>query len=155
MHSQLTPDGGARTPVTVRTFTQRFSSTRRGARLARYLALQQLDVWGFPYGGEVSDAAALIVGELAANAATHGHVSGRDFELRLRKLPGSARPGMLVIEVADTRTERRPPGPGPLVVPPADAEAGRGLVVVAALATCWEVRDRAPIGKIVRAELHL
>ncbi|WP_143589251.1 ATP-binding protein, partial [Streptomyces angustmyceticus] len=92
--------------------SQRFSSTRRGARLARYLALQQLDVWGFPYGGEVSDAAALIVGELAANAVTHGRVPGRDFELRLTRVPGSARPGTLRIEVADTRTEQRPPGPG-------------------------------------------
>ncbi|MEU5240220.1 ATP-binding protein [Streptomyces lydicus] len=145
----------AQPAVTVRMFTQRFSATPRGARLARYLAVQQLDVWGHPYGGEVSDSVALIVGELAANAATHGRVSGRDFELRLQRLLGSARPGMLVIEVADTRAERRPPGPGGLVAAPADAESGRGLAVVAALASCWEVRDREPVGKVVRAELHL
>ncbi|GAA2343304.1 ATP-binding protein [Streptomyces caniferus] len=155
MHSQLTPGGGARTPVTVRTFTQRFSSTRRGARLARYLALQQLDVWGFPYGGEVSEAVALIVGELAANAATHGRVPGRDFELRLMRMPGSARPGTLRIEVADTRTEKRPPDPGTCAPPPPDSETGRGLLLVAALATRWTVLDRVPVGKVVRAELDL
>jgi hypothetical protein len=55
-------------PVTVRTFTQRFSSSRLGARLARHLAVQRLDAWGIPYGSEVSDASAIVVGELAANA---------------------------------------------------------------------------------------
>lgn len=30
-------------------WAQRFSSTRRSARLARWLALHQLDVWGVPY----------------------------------------------------------------------------------------------------------
>ncbi|MBI0378793.1 ATP-binding protein, partial [Streptomyces albiflaviniger] len=34
-------------PVTVRTFAQRFSATRRGARLARLLAVHQLTAWGF------------------------------------------------------------------------------------------------------------
>ncbi|MER6310576.1 ATP-binding protein [Streptomyces sp. NPDC001657] len=145
----------AQATVTVRMFTQRFSATRRGARLARYLAVQQLDVWGFPYGGEVSDTAAVIVGELAANAATHGRVPGRDFELRLLKLPGSARPGTLRIEVADTRTERRPPAPGTVAPPAPESETGWGLVLVTALATCWSVLDRPSVGKIVRADLDL
>lgn len=47
--------------VTVRAFVQRFSATRRGARLARVLALQQLDAWGVPYDSEASDAVALVV----------------------------------------------------------------------------------------------
>lgn len=64
-------------------FTQRLSATRRGARLARRLAVHRLDDWGIPYGSELSDSAALIVAELAANAVTHGRVPGRDFELRL------------------------------------------------------------------------
>ncbi|MEV7381474.1 ATP-binding protein [Streptomyces lydicus] len=145
----------AQPAVTVRMFTQRFSATPRGARLARYLAVQQLDVWGLPYGGEVSDSVALIVGELAANAATHGRVPGRDFELRLLKLPGSARPGILRVEVADTRTEALPPAPPGLVVPPPDATSGRGLLVVAALASRWTVLGRDPVGKIVRAEVDL
>ncbi|MER6048287.1 ATP-binding protein [Streptomyces sp. NPDC001793] len=145
----------AQVAAPVHMFTQRFSATRRGARLARYLAVQQLDVWGFPYGDEVSDTVAAIVGELAANAAVHGRVPGRDFELRLVRLPGPARSGTLRIEVADTRTERRPPAPGALVPPSADSETGRGLILVAALATCWAVLDRPPVGKIVRADLEL
>ncbi|OSC64498.1 hypothetical protein B5180_31875 [Streptomyces sp. BF-3] len=31
-------------------FTMLFSSTPRGARLARYLAGERLDTWGVPYG---------------------------------------------------------------------------------------------------------
>ncbi|MEU7179699.1 MULTISPECIES: ATP-binding protein [Streptomyces] len=142
-------------PVTVRVFTQRFSATRRGARLARLLAVDQLDTWGLPYGSDLSDSVAAIVAELAANAAIHGRVPGRDFELRLALLHGAAGPGTLRIEVADTRTERRPPGPEGLTLPPPDSESGRGLLLVAAFATRWSVLDRDPVGKIVRAELDL
>lgn len=100
-------------PFTVRVFVQRFSSTPRGARLARQLALHQLDEWGIPYGGDASETTALIVAELAANAVTHGRVPGRDFELRLVHAPGDRRTlGVLRIEVTDARGERRPPGPG-------------------------------------------
>ncbi len=67
----------------------------------------------------------------------------------------AARPGTLRIDVADTRSERRPPQPGRLTVPAHDAEAGRGLLVVAAIASRWAVLERDPIGKIVRAELDL
>ncbi|MEU4843737.1 ATP-binding protein [Streptomyces gilvosporeus] len=141
--------------LTVRMFSQRFSATPRGARLARHLAVHQLDVWGVPYGSEVSETAALIVGELAANAATHGRVPGRDFELHLTRLPGSARPGILRIAVADTRTELRPPVPRSVELPSPDSEFGRGLVLVAALAACWRVEERPPVGKVVVAELFL
>ncbi|MGW7364032.1 ATP-binding protein [Streptomyces sp. NPDC054841] len=137
-------------PVTVRVFTQRFSSTPRGARLARHLALHQLDSWGIQHGTEASDTAAVLVAELAANAVTHGRVPGRDFELRLAHIPP-----MLCIEVSDTRGERRPPGPGEVAEPPTGSESGRGLVLVAALADRWTVLDRVPIGKTVRAELDL
>jgi anti-sigma regulatory factor (Ser/Thr protein kinase) len=64
-------------------FTQRFSSTARGARLARLLAVERLNAWGFPYGSDLSASTAQIVAELAANAVTHGHVPGRDFEMRI------------------------------------------------------------------------
>lgn len=90
-----------------RTFTQRFSSTPRGARLARHLTAHQLDAWGVPYGTVDSDTAALLVAELAANAVTHGRVPGRDFELALF-LGG----GLLRIAVSDARGERRLPWPG-------------------------------------------
>ncbi|WP_432099964.1 hypothetical protein [Streptomyces sp. WAC 04229] len=38
---------------------------------------------GWPYRTPVHDTAELVVGELAANAVTHGRVPGRDAELRL------------------------------------------------------------------------
>ncbi|MEU0069926.1 ATP-binding protein [Streptomyces sp. NPDC006332] len=140
-------------PVTVRTFAQRLSSTPRGARLARYLAVHQLHAWGIPHGSDPSDAVALIVAELAANAVTHGRVPGRDFELRLTLVVGSVR-----VEVTDTRPQPRPPAPADVRHrPPCPlAEAGRGLLLVDALADRWEVVDREPPpGKTVRAEIDL
>ncbi|MFE5092724.1 ATP-binding protein [Streptomyces sp. NPDC056638] len=124
-------------------FVQRFSATRRGARLARRLAVHQLDEWGVPYGSELSDDAAVIVSELAANAVLHGLVAGRDFELRLVALAGTLR-----IEVSDARGER---GPEPQPNLPG-AESGYGLHLVEALATSWGVKDRG-VGKTVWAEL--
>lgn len=131
-------------------FSQQFSSTRRGARLARHLALHQLNGWGIPYDTAVFEAAETIVAELAANAVTHGCVSGRDFELRLVLSRATLR-----IEVSDTRSERCPPGPGDIAPPGAFAEAGRGLLLVEAVADRWAVVDRFPVGKTVRAELDL
>ncbi|MBF4133299.1 MULTISPECIES: ATP-binding protein [Streptomyces] len=137
--------------VTVRVFTQRFSSTPRGARLARRLALHQLDTWGVPHGGEASDTAALLIAELAANAVTHGRVPGRDFEVTVKLLGRTLR-----IEVSDTRGELRPPVPG-VTRPEAGplAENGRGMLLVEALADRWDVLDRVPVGKTVVAELDL
>jgi anti-sigma regulatory factor (Ser/Thr protein kinase) len=134
----------------VHAFTQRFSSTPSGARLARHLALTQLHAWGIPHGSDASDRAAAVVAELAANAVTHGRVPGRDFELRLSLPTGSLR-----IEVTDTRAERLPPGPG--AVRPAGPldDSGRGLTLVDALADRWQVLDRDPPGKTVLAEIDL
>ncbi|MER5832194.1 ATP-binding protein [Streptomyces sp. NPDC002130] len=133
-------------------FAQRLSATPRGARLARHLAVAQLHTWGIRYGTDTSDAVALVVAELAANAVTHGRVPGRDFELRLSLIGGSVR-----VEVTDTHTG--PPGlPGQdEVEPPGSLEGhGRGLVLVAALADRWEVLERKPApGKTVRAEVGL
>ncbi|MFI1397573.1 ATP-binding protein [Streptomyces sp. NPDC020681] len=126
-------------------FAQRFSATRRGARLARHLAVHQLDGWGVPYGTDASDAAALIVAELAANAVTHARVPGRDFELRLTLAADTLR-----IEVSDARGDREPE-PRP---PAADSETGRGLLLVEALAASWGTKDRT-VGKTVWAELLL
>ena len=133
-----------------RPFTQRFSATRRGARLARYLALQQLDAWGVPYGSEASDNAALVVAELAANAVTHGLVPGRDFELVL-----ALQDGHLRIELSDAAGDKEHLDRfGQPVPPPVEAEAGRGLLLVAAVASTWGVKPRdAGPGKIVWAVL--
>ncbi|WP_346096378.1 ATP-binding protein [Streptomyces olivaceiscleroticus] len=112
------------------TFRIQLSATPRGARLARRLAVAQLDVWGWPYGTPVSDTVAHLVAELAANAIRHGRVRGRDFRLRLAVTGHGC---ALRIEVTDPRPERLP------VVRRAapTGESGRGLLLVAALAERW------------------
>ncbi|MFE5625317.1 ATP-binding protein [Streptomyces virginiae] len=135
------PSGRARTLV--RVFTQRFTSTCRGARLARQLALVELHEWGFPESTALSADTGLLVAELAANAVRHGRVPGRDFELKLTLLEDFLR-----IEVSDARRDRRP-----AVQPHAyQAESGYGLRIVDAVASAWGVTDRI-VGKTVWAEL--
>lgn len=141
------PAPRAEEAATVNLFVQRFSATRRGARLARRLAVHRLDVWGVPYGSQTSDTVALVVAELASNAVLHGHVPGRDFELRLG-YEGAA--GIVRVEVSDTHpVQPQPQQPGPDAV---DAECGRGLLLVAAVATRWGVAERRGPGKTVWAE---
>ncbi|GAA2077704.1 ATP-binding protein [Streptomyces albiaxialis] len=144
MHATTPPQA----PVTVRVFSQRFSATRRGARLARLLALHQLDAWGVPYGARASDEAGAVVAELASNAVLHGRVPGRDFELRL-VLDGTAK--TLRAEVTDTRGEERPPA-APERAGDED-EGGRGLLIVAALSARWGVTEGPAPLKTVWAEL--
>ncbi|MFD4262996.1 ATP-binding protein [Streptomyces sp. NPDC058534] len=123
----------------VRNFSLQLSPTPRGARLARLLATEQLRTWGLP-----SHPAELIVGELAANAVTHGRVSGRDFRLLLYVVGDTLR-----IEVTDTRGDRLP---CPQQAAP-DAESGRGLLLVEALADRWGVVPGLPPRKTVWAEV--
>ncbi|MFB9350852.1 ATP-binding protein, partial [Streptomyces heliomycini] len=94
----------------VRNFTALFSSTPRGARLARLLGAEQLRSWGLPM-----DPARQVIAELAANAATHGRVAGRDFRLTFYVVADTLR-----IEVTDTRGERLPE----LQPPSPEAESG-------------------------------
>ncbi|MET9088232.1 ATP-binding protein [Streptomyces sp. NPDC004237] len=122
-------------------FTVQLSATRRGARLARLLTERQLDDWGLSH-----EAATRVVAELASNAVLHGRVAGRDFRLGLRLYPG----GALRIEVTDARGDRVPRVHDPVA---ADAESGRGLLIVEAYAERWGVEE-APAGcKVVWAEL--
>ncbi|MGW5095640.1 ATP-binding protein [Streptomyces nodosus] len=127
-------------PLTARLFAMRFSSTPRGARLARRLCGHRLDVWGIPYGSDTHDVITLVAAELCANAVRHGHVAGRDFHLLLTADPSTA---TVRIEVSDTRGERLP------CVPPAygtiaDAleDGRRGLLLVEALADRWGCSPR-------------
>ncbi|MFJ8145202.1 ATP-binding protein [Streptomyces sp. NPDC096094] len=133
-------------------FEMQFTSTPRGARLARRLVSHRLDAWGHPYDSPANETVTLIAAELTANAVRHGHVPGRDFHLRLTEADtetGAGGGGTLRIEVTDTRTERRPvPG-----TPASDSESGRGLLLVNALADDWGVTPRtAGPGKTVWAE---
>ncbi|MEU1483359.1 ATP-binding protein [Streptomyces sp. NPDC005752] len=123
------PKRGLRARFSWHHFTMRFSSTPRGARLARRLAGERLDAWGIPYGCDAHDALLLTVAELSSNAVRHGHVSGRDFRLRLFA-EGTA----IRIEVTDTRGECLPTSAAPAAP---DQEGGRGLLLVAALADRW------------------
>ncbi|MFF1463747.1 ATP-binding protein [Streptomyces sp. NPDC058330] len=142
-------------PPVDRTFEMRFTSTPRGARLARRLVAHRLDTWGIPYGSRAHDAIVLVVAELTANAVRHGHVPGRDFHLRLR-LDAATRPQTVRIEVTDTRAERMPALPAHLRVPDAEDTGGRGLLLVAGLASRWGWHPRAAgPGKTVWAECAL
>ncbi|GHJ37749.1 ATP-binding protein [Streptomyces sp. TS71-3] len=131
----------AETDPDIRHFRVQLSSTPRGARLARLLADEQLRRWGLP-----SEAACHVVAELAANAATHGRVAGRDFRVTLTVLRGTLR-----IEVTDTRGERPPE----LTKAAPDAESGRGLLLVDALADRWGTTEGPFPRKTVWAELRV
>ncbi|MCT7351855.1 ATP-binding protein [Streptomyces sp. 15-116A] len=136
-------------PAAVHTFTQLLSSTRRGARLGRLLAAEQLRAWQVSRG--VTEHAEQIVAELAANSALHGRVNSRDFRLTLT-LDSTA--GLLRIAVTDARGERIPSPPAECGTS-LDAESGRGLLLVAALADRWGVEPYSPGGKTVWAECAL
>ncbi|MER6114492.1 ATP-binding protein [Streptomyces sp. NPDC001743] len=125
-----------------RQFTVLLSPTRRGARLARLLTTAHLGDWGIP-----TESAAHIVAELAANAAAHGRVPGRDFQLSIA-LSGES---LVRIELTDTRGDRLPiPS-----APDAHEEGGRGLLIVDALADRWGVIEGPVPRKTVWAELDL
>ncbi|MBQ0883673.1 ATP-binding protein [Streptomyces sp. RM72] len=127
-------------PTSVRNFSVQLSPTPRGARLARLLATEQLRSWGLPL-----DPARHLVAELANNAADHGRVPGRDFRLTLYVVGDTLR-----IEVTDTRGQELP---APRTPAP-DAESGRGLLLVEALADRWGVVDGRFPRKTVWAELR-
>jgi anti-sigma regulatory factor (Ser/Thr protein kinase) len=125
-------------------FAMQFTSTPRGAQLARRMVSRRLDDWARPYGSPANETLTLIAAELTANAVRHGHVPGRDFHLRLTATPAAIR-----IEVSDTRTERLPHS----ARPSPDAESGRGLYLAARLATRWGIAPRPGArGKTVWAE---
>ncbi|AJF66044.1 ATP-binding protein [Streptomyces vietnamensis] len=123
-------------PVPTHDFRVLLSPTPRGARLARLLALEWLRTRELPYG--VVESAEHVVAELAANAATHGRVTGRSFRLALR-----VHVDVLRIEVTDTRGTDLP------------RRLGRGLLLVEALADRWGVEPGPVPRKTVWAELDL
>ncbi|MFE0133496.1 ATP-binding protein [Streptomyces sp. NPDC059037] len=130
------------TQTPVRQFTILLSATRRGARLARLLAGEQLRAWGLPF-----ETAEQIVAELASNAELHGHVPGRSFRLALTLTETAT----LRIEVTDARADRHPPAePQP---PSPEAESGRGLLLVAALSDRWGTDLRPAPCKTIWAEI--
>ncbi|MFE4665414.1 ATP-binding protein [Streptomyces sp. NPDC056716] len=135
-----TPDTQLKNPI--RNFTALLAPTPLGARLARHHTIEQLHTWGLPL-----DPAEHIVAELAANAAVHGRVPGRSFRLLLYVVGDTLR-----IEVSDTRGDDLPRTQGHTVP---DAESGRGLVIVEALADRWGVTSGPPPRKTVWAEIRV
>ncbi|GLX47321.1 ATP-binding protein [Streptomyces hygroscopicus subsp. hygroscopicus] len=140
-----------KTQISPLRFSQLLSSTPRGARLARLLAVQQLDAWGWPPACTVSESAALVVAELAANAVTHGRAQGRGFRLTLTVEASDT--GTLRVEVTDARGDRAPRPR--TTVPEPTADSGRGLLLVEALAARWGWEPWPPSGKTVWACLPL
>ncbi|MCT2592226.1 ATP-binding protein [Streptomyces sp. N2-109] len=136
-----------RTPSPAPPFTVLLSPTRRGARLARLLTVAHLCCWGLP-----TEDAAYVVAELASNAASHGRVPGRNFRLSLAVTEVRGR-AVLRIEVADTRGDTLPETA--LEPVPDEAESGRGLLLVEALADRWGVEVGPAPRKTVWAEITL
>ncbi|WP_443078616.1 ATP-binding protein [Streptomyces sp. NBC_01497] len=133
MTSEIAPE---RAPE--RAFVLQLSATRRGARLARLLAVEHVRAWGLP---TCLEATAQIVAELATNAVTHGLVPGRDFRMTL-----SVTGHVLRIEVTDARHEHVPSVTPRGVLAAQDAgsgEGGRGLFLVEAFADRWGVTHGA------------
>ncbi|MFF3418964.1 ATP-binding protein [Streptomyces sp. NPDC002698] len=149
IHPQIT--GEAKSPHTsVPHLTLRFSSARRGARLARQLAVQQFTEWtGLPHDCDLAHTVAVLMAELASNAVRHGSLPGRDFRLALLLLSDALR-----VEVTDTRPERRPE-PASTAPQSLDAPSGRGLLLVEAYAERWGWERRDACTKTVWGEVAL
>jgi anti-sigma regulatory factor (Ser/Thr protein kinase) len=88
--------------------------------------------------------ATLIVAELAANAVRHARVPSRDFRLLLYAVGDTLR-----IEVTDTCGDRLPR----VQHPAPDADSGRGLLLIDALAARWGVTEGPTPRKTVWAEV--
>ncbi|MFF1690606.1 ATP-binding protein [Streptomyces sp. NPDC058254] len=121
------------------------SVTRQRAFAARPESIKQvrdftagvLEQWGLE--GRAEDIR-LCASELATNALVHGTRSmSQNFLVRL-----DADEGLVRLEVHDSQQQH------PTMRRTADVDpSGRGLILVAAIADEWGVRDREPEGKVV------
>ncbi|GFE15581.1 ATP-binding protein [Streptomyces glebosus] len=121
-------------------FHVQLSATRRGARLARLLGTEQLRSWGMPF-----EVPAQVLAELAANAASHGRVPGRDFRVVMVSDVDTLR-----VEVTDACGDRLP-APQAMGL----RESGHGLILVDALADRWGTCQGPFPCKTVWAEFDL
>ncbi|MFE2595960.1 ATP-binding protein [Streptomyces sp. NPDC057617] len=115
-------------------------------RLVRTHIRQRLTVVG--WRGDADDAET-IASELASNAVEHAQVAGELLTVRAAVLDD----GTLVLDLSDPVGAF--PHFGEMTYLPADAEGGRGLLLVEALGArlTWFLRDRG--GKTVRAHLAM
>ncbi|MEU4885792.1 MULTISPECIES: ATP-binding protein [Streptomyces] len=122
----------------------RFPRHPRSVGRARAVLRTQLSAWGVE--GDAADSAELLISELMTNAVRHARVPhGREIETRFA-LTGR----LLRLEVSDASDRLPVPAQAG-----AEAEGGRGLALVAALAHDWGVRPREGVGKCVWALLEL
>ncbi|GAA2117725.1 ATP-binding protein [Streptomyces synnematoformans] len=122
----------------------RLPTSRRSPARGRALLAAQAHTWGLP--PDAADTAVLLVSELLTNACLHARAP-RDRHIAARCVLGDKG---LRVEVSDAG-DCAPPAPrraGP------DDESGRGLALVAALASRWGAYPRRNgIGKTVWFEL--
>lgn len=116
----------------------RFEADPTTVRRAREFIRRLMREWGSQH---LSDDAALVVTELAANAVVH---AGTPYEVRVKRSEGHVR-----IEVADSGAGT--PEPQPLSD---TAESGRGLVLISALSSSWGIEAGDERGKVTWAELR-
>ncbi|MET9296248.1 ATP-binding protein [Streptomyces sp. NPDC003077] len=123
------------------TAVARWSPSLRSVGMARRELRVFLGAEGL---GAMEDMALLVLSELFTNAVNHARVPrGRQVETRFVRLGGGLR--IEVHDAADERPCMLSPGP--------DSDGGRGLFLVAALASRWGVSERGGPGKAVWAEL--
>ncbi|MEU2430605.1 ATP-binding protein [Streptomyces sp. NPDC007861] len=128
-------------------YSQTLSLIPASVALARTSARTTLSCWGLD---SLRDDVAVIVSELVTNAVQHAApvaVADDPGRCRLtleRRSVDTVR--IVVVDRSCRRLDRRRPGP--------DAEAGRGLAVVAGLASRWGVTETRD-GKQVWAELRV
>lgn len=126
-------------------YAQRLKATRRGARLARLLALHQLEEWGIPHGGACSEAAGVVIAELLAGLTPQDDGPAGAFELRM------ALGDLLRIEVGDTNED---PHLGDAVPALGRAAGGYGLMLIDSVSVAWGVHQRGVTpGKSMWADL--
>ncbi|MCZ4120808.1 ATP-binding protein [Streptomyces sp. H39-S7] len=108
---------------------------------ARRAVVEQVRVWGVPLDEQTADAIGMVASELITNAVLHG---GGRITIGLYH-----QPGRLIIDVLDES-----PAAPLLKVAEDEDESGRGMALVASLATRsgWEPAER---GKHVWAEITL
>ncbi len=126
----------------IRNFSALLSSTPRGVGLARLLATEQLLLLGTS-----AESGGARGGRAGGERGYAWPGPGRDFRLTLYVVAGTIR-----VEVTDARGGTRPPQPRPFAP---DAESGRGLVLVDAVADRWGVVSGPPPRKTVWAEIDL
>lgn len=124
-----------------RRFVRRLPATPASVFLARRFTEQLLTSWQLP--ADQIDTAALVVSELATNAARHSEDA---IEIGV-----SCTDQLLRLDVGDT-SHRMPVGPAPDV--DEEATSGRGLILVESLAARWGV-DSDGLSKVVWAEFDL